>query len=291
MTLARSSPSLTILAAAREGEGDVNALLAALDPQLEPGVEVLVADSGGEAAYPDWVRRVSLPGALTPQLWAVGLRSVTTSHVALTTAALHPDENWVAEAGRAVQLGAAAVGGAIEPARRPGMVGWSILFCRYSPNLRPVPPGTQPPGDNAVYRMEALRRHSALWAHDFSEPFVHAALLAEGERLLTAEDLVVRQGNTVGLHHFARARFAHGRDFGWKRAQGRGRRHIVAHILSAPLVPLLMTARVARHLVMRRRLLLRFTLALPLIMWFYGFWAAGECAGRCDELRRRAGNA
>lgn len=291
MTLKRSFPSLTILAAARDGEGDVKALLAVLGRQLEPGVEVLVADSGGDAAYPEWVRRVSLPGALTPQLWAVGLRSVTTSHVALTTAALRPDESWVAEAWRAAQLGAAAVGGAVEPAERPGMAGWPILFCRYSPNLRPVPPGTQPPGDNAVYRMDALRRHDDLWSRDFSEPFVHAALLAEGESLLTAEDLVVRQGNTVGLQHFAKARFAHGRDFGRKRSQGRQRPRLVADILSTPLVPLLMTVRAARHVMRRRRLRLRFTLSLPLIMWFYGFWAAGECAGRCDALRRRVGNA
>jgi len=291
VTLSRSTPSLTILAAARDGEGDVNALLAAVGRQLEPGVEVLVADGGGDSAYPDWVRRVSLPGALTPQLWAIGLRCVTTSHVALTTAALHPDEDWVAQARRAAQLGAAAVGGVVEPAGRPGWVGWSILFCRYSPNLRPVPAGTQPPGDNAVYRMDALRRHGALWSQDFSEPFVHAALLAEGERLLTAEDLVVRQGNTVRLHHFAKARFAHGREFGRKRSLGRQRPRVVAEILSTPLVPLLMTGRVAHHLMRRRRLLLRFSLSLPLILWFYGCWAAGECAGRCDELRRRVDNA
>ena len=281
-------PSLTVLAAARDGEGDVKTLLDVLGRQLTPGVEVLVADGGGGAEYPEWVRSVSLPGALTPQLWALGLHSVMTSHVALTTAALQPDENWVAEAQRAAELGAAAVGGAVEPSRHPGMVGWSILFVRYSPNLRPVPAGTQPPGDNAVYRMDALRRHEALWSQDFSEPWVHAALLAEGENLLTAENLVVTQGNTVRLRHFSRARFAHGREYGRKRSQGRRRPHIAADILSTPLVPLLMTVRAARQVMSRRRLRLRFSLCLPLIMWFYGFWAAGECVGRCDQLRRRA---
>ena len=119
---------------------------------------------------------------------------------------------------------------------------------------------------------------------------MHAALLAEGEELLTAENLVVTQGNTVRLRHFSRARFAHGREYGRKRSQGRRRPHIAVAILSTPLVPLLMTVRAARQVMTRRRLRLRFLLCLPLIMWFYGLWAAGECAGRCDELLRRAGH-
>lgn len=287
MAVPLTAPSLSVVAAAREGEGDIHALLEVLTGQLADDVQVLVVDGGGAADYPDWVQRVSMPGASTPELWTAGLERAEAPYAALTTAALRPRDSWVAEARRAAATGAAVIGGAVEPAERPGLVGWSILFCRYAPHLLPVPEGTDPPGDNAVYRLDALRRHHQVWSGGFAEPFVHAALRLDGERLLTRSALVVEQGRGVSAGHFLRARFEHGRAFARTRSATHGRARLGVEIVSAPLVPAVMALRAARQVTRRRRLRRQFAAALPLVLCFFLAWAAGETLGRVDLLRSR----
>lgn len=284
-------PLLTVVVAHRDGEGDLEPLLARLAPYVDdPRLRLLVAyDSPMPSIFRDDVDRVTVRGGLTPHLWTAGLRATTTPYAVLTASTLCPREGWVEAALAACTGNHAVVGGVVEPAHRPGpgLGGWAVLFCRYTPHLAPVPPGTDPPGDNAVYRMSGLRRHEDLWADGFWEPFVHRALVADGESLSTSQDLVVEQGPRPGLRAFTRQRFHHGRAHGRDRARARGRAVVALSVLASPAVPVIMTARAARAVWGRGRLRTPFVLALPAVAWCYLAWAAGEALGGLDVLLGR----
>jgi hypothetical protein len=287
----RSWPDITVVVAARVGDGDLQGVLRALEPQLDAGVEVLVVDDapGSSAALPPWVRRLHVKDAAVPRLWAAGLNDVRSPVAVLTSATLCPRADWLAAARRAAQRGHAVVGGAVDPAPRPGVAGWTVLFCRYARYLPPLTNTAvpEPPADNAVYRLEALGRHRSLWSEGFWEPFVHQALRADGEQLSMTDDLVVEQGPVVSIARFTAQRFVHGRAHGRLRAAGESPAATLAAVGGAPLVPLVMTARVGREVWSRRRLRRRFMLTAPLIAWCFSAWAAGEAVGRVDALRMR----
>jgi hypothetical protein len=185
----------------------------------------------------------------------------------------------------------AAVGGAIEPAAGQRLVDWAVYFCRYAPYMKPLAGGAEPDiaADNAVYQADILRCYEPLWQEAFSEPFVHQAMRADGHVLALRPDLIVRHVGGGSVRGFARQRYLHGRAFGELRANGQGLLGATVASLSAPLVPLVMTGRAARQVCAKRRYRARFALVLPLLLWFYGWWAAGEVVGRVGEMRRRTG--
>ncbi len=284
-------PAITVVVAAPLGGGDLPRFLAAIEPQLDGDVDVTVAHDGrGQLGpLPTWARAICVPGGTVPALWAAGLDAVTAPLAALTATSLCPRNDWLAGVRRAAQRGHAAVGGAMEPDVRPGAAGWTVLFCRYARYLTPLPDGTapDPPADNAVYAMEPLRRHRSLWSGGFWEPFVHAALRADGEQLSMSDEFVVRQGAAVSLARFTAQRYVHGRSHGRLRSAGESSAAILAGVATAPAVPLLMTVRVGRETWRRRRLRWRFLVATPLIVWCFSAWAAGEAVGRVSTLQMR----
>lgn len=274
------------------GAGDEpTATLNALERQLGPDVEVIVVDNGGSAAYPPWVRRLSRSASLVPELWATGLAVATGRVVALTSAGLEPDPGWVARASALGDAEAAAIGGAVEPGRGLGMVDWARYFCRYAPYMVPVTGaargGVHPAADNAAYRTDVLARYRHLWQDGFWEPFVHRAMVDDGQVLAMTDDLLVRQGGGARFGDFARQRYHHGVNHGELRSQGMSSRSIRLAALSAPAVPVVMTVRTARQVWARRRCRARFVGVLPITASFYAAWAAGEAVGRVRAAARR----
>jgi hypothetical protein len=111
----------------------------------------------------------------------------------------------------------------------------------------------------------------------------------DGLALHMATNRIVRFRAGTAAAAFRRQRFAHGRRHGELRSAGLPRGRILAEATTAPLVPLLMTARAGRAVFRRRRRRVRFILATPLLLWFYGWWAAGELAGRLRAATRVPG--
>ncbi len=83
--------------------------------------------------------------------------------------------------------------------------------------------------------------------------------------------------SATGFGDFCRDRFAHGRDYAAERLteEGAGRRWL--YLAGAPLLPFVLTGRVARAA--GRRRLGPFIRALPFTFLFLGAWSAGEAAG------------
>jgi hypothetical protein len=283
------SVSVVIGAGAHEG---LEANLAALEPQLDDHVEVLVCEASPSPArlrdrFP-WARFVEVPGALVPELWREGIDRSTRDIVALTIAQMTPAADWI-ETIRGEQRRVEVVGGAIEPGRGLRISDWAEYFCRYANDMLPFAPRTNLnlPGDNAAYRRELLEANRDLYRDGFWEPVVHRKLAADGAVCWHSPALVVRQGRSFGWTAFMQQRLAHGRKHGHQRGEHFTPARNAIGLLGAPLVPFLMTLRVLRQVNAKRRWRLRAFVALPVIFSFNLAWAYAEALGHLDLLVKR----
>lgn len=277
-----------MVVACGEGLLATGACLGALQTQVTPDDEVLVVDDGTGHGPPAWARRVSAPGrSLVPEQWAAGLIEASRPVVALTSAAMVPGPGWLDRARRLASAPEAGRGGAIEPGVGLRHWDWALYFCRYAPYMLPLErtAGLEVAADNAAYRADVLEGYRTRWQDGFWEPFVHRAMRAEGHRLSIDPDMVVQLSPGTDPGAFARQRFRHGRSHGRHRSKGQHRVVVLVAGLTAPAVPPLLAARIARLVWTKRRYRARLVVALPAVVWFSAWWAAGELAGRIDALR------
>lgn len=290
-------PCTVVIACPRPGP-DPDACLDALADQVRPGDEVLVVvtedeDEGegpGAGPLPPGARRVvRRPGSLAPELWAAGLAEANGRVVALTSAAMVPDPGWIDHARSVAARTVGGVGGAIEAGEHLGARDWAYYFCRYAPYAPPLPAdaGLEVPADNAAYPTAVLEAYRDRWADGFWEPFVHAAMRADGHELVMDPGLVVRLSAGAATA-FSRQRYEHGRMHGRLRSSGMRRGAVAAAALTAPAVPFLLTARIGRQVWPKRRLRARAVAVIPLVLWFTSCWALGELVGRLDVLMGRS---
>ena len=287
----RRADSLSIVIGAAAGERSASACLDALADQLDADVEVIVAtgepwcDTGDRPA-----RTVEVADGLVPDLWAEGIAHASGDIVALLASTADPAGDWVERTRAAHRRGLTVVGGPIEAGDGLSIVDWGVYFCRYSGYMMPLAADAtlEVPGDNASYVREVLRRYQERYANGFWEPFVHAALHADGHRFGFEPGRVVRHAAGGSGRRFARQRLAHGRSHGRHRSRGVPAARVLVGVASTPLVPVVMTARVARTVMSKHRHRRRFAIALPFVFWFYCCWACGELLGRLDALRGRA---
>ena len=234
-----------------------------------------------------WASFTTTPGALVPHHWRDGIDAASGEIVALTISQMVPADDWIATILRELDTGD-VVAGAIEPGDRLRIVDWAEYFCRYARDMRPFEPRetVDLPGDNAAYRRARLESVRELYRDGFWEPEVHRRLHAEGARLRQTPGLVVRQGRSAGFAAFTRQRWLHGRVFGRERGARFSRARNLLGVLIAPLVPVVMTLRVAKLVRSKRRARGRLLSALPAVVWFNAVWAAAEATGHVDTLRR-----
>ena len=240
-----------------------------------------------DVAIPGWARWLIRSGGLVPVLWAEGIEHASAEIVALLGSNVVPAGDWVARVREGHAGSEAVLGGPIDPGAGLSVVDWAVYFCRYSAYMSPLVPDAdlEVPGDNASYRSDVLRQYHDVYRDGFWEPFVHAAMRADGHRLGFSPKRPVHHQPGTGIVRFCRQRFAHGRVHGESRSKSLPRVRVLVAAASAPLVPLLMTARAARNVFVKRRHRVRFVLAAPLVLWFYCWWAAGELAGRIRAVR------
>ena len=280
-------PLLSIVVAAMTSEISSEHCLRAVEAQVSPDVEVIVVPDVELVDHPDAAKR-SRTSRLAPQLWTHGLQRAKGTIVALTTTTVVPQPGWAAALVEAHGSEVAAVGGAIEPPAGGRPVDWAVYFCRYTRYMLPVVDHGDPelPGDNVSYRREVLASYTSLFSGGFWEPRIHEAMRTDGRTLLLDPRPVVRQGTGMRIGSFSKQRFLHGQAHGNMRAVTYPWHRKVLRSAGGVLVPFLMTARVLRILLARRRHLARVAWSLPLLFWFFTCWAAGETVGTWSRLER-----
>lgn len=286
-----ADPHVSVVVGSAAPLAALEACLTALEPQ-RGSAEVLVYEASESPSEIrerfSWATFQVVSGALVPELWREGIDRARGRIVALTISQMVPAPDWIdslVEQHRRYD----AVGGAIDPGPDLRVADLAEYFCRYARDMRPFEGHEclDLPGDNAAYKRELLEQHRDLYRDGFWEPVVHRALAADGVELWHAPDVVVHQGRSAGAAAFVRQRWRHGRAHGRQQGQGRPRRANLARALGAPLVPAVLTLRIAREVRSRQRSLARLVAALPHIVTFNVVWAAGEALGRLDAIRGR----
>ena len=279
-------PPISVVVASWRDTSGLAACLAALAEQADSETDVVVVSSFELPAdlvtrHPGY-RFIVATDLLTPQLWARGMEAATGRIVAITTGHFTPALDWLARI-RAVhvRLRPAGVGGLIDGPRDGGPIAWATYFLRYSSTFchdreREV---SDIPGDNASYDRAALDAHRDSMRAGFWEPDFHRLVRAEGGKLYIDPTIRVAQRGSFTFRAFCRQRLQHGRHFGSTRVFDKPLPIRLFRVLTVPLVPAVLLAKVTGRVLKSRRDLARFVTCLPALAGFILAWAAGEAWG------------
>ena len=276
---------LSIVIAVKDGSDNLPALLAAL-----PDTEIILACAGSPPAMADGATILTLPeDTLVPKLWSEAIRRASGRAVALTTTQFVPDANWLARLKAADVDRWAGVGGAIVNDSKAAARNWAIFFLRYSAFAPPLAAGEteEIAADNAVYDRDAIMQHSDLLDEGFWEPSFHRRFRAAGRKLSIDPTMIVVHHGTVSAENFAHQRYLHGRAYGMERAERGGPARNLLLLLSSPLVPPLLLARIVSRIAKKPAYRSKLLVAFPWLLRFTLAWAGGEAGGYVSTLARQ----
>lgn len=229
-----------------------------------------------------WKARAGASREHHDTLRTIGIRAATGDVIALTEDHAHMAETWcekmIAALGRLPE--AAAIGGALD-CDSDRLLNWAVWFCDFGRYQNPLPEHRSEfvSDSNVAYRRLALEKVRSTWQHNYHETAVHWAMVAAGFELCTTPRVVVwqaRSGLTLGAA--LRERYVWARSFAGTRARLIGAKRFVLAAIS-PLLPVVMTWRLAKIALQRGRHKSQFVRVLPLIVLLQTIWGFGEFVG------------
>lgn len=276
---------LTIVIARVGPSRSLDACITGFSRELDGRGIVLVMDSvrDGRICESPGVHVVERPaGSLAPELWRDGLLRASTPLIAFSTAQMQPREGWrTAMLDALRRTDSAGVGGPISPGASLSNLDRALYLLRYANYLPPVLDSNSfdPPGDNAIYRLDRLARLDDAWRDGFWEVDVHRQLRKRGQTLASAPDAVV---DFLGGGTFAPSlshRLMHARHYGAGRTSGRSIASRMMRSASAPMVPPLLLSRIMGNLRRRGEPIAPWLPAMPYLAVLLAAWSAGEATG------------
>lgn len=283
------TPDLSIVVVTLVDREHLNHCLAALDKQIAtarfetivPCDETLGDIAVLQAEFSS-ATFISLTGKRTyAEIRAAGAGMARGRLLAVTEDHCLPGPGWVQSIVDAHEQPPLAIGGVVEKTGPDKSLNWAVYFLDYLRYMPPVQAGeTHELTDlNVSYKMSVLQEIRNIWALEFHEPSVHAALEARGGKLWLSPDIVVHQKRQLHIGHALWDRYAFGRLFGSTRASSvsRGKRMVYAAL--APALPVLLVVRLTRLIMNKKRHTGEFIVALPYIILLASVWAWGEFIG------------
>jgi len=304
--MAESAPELSVVVALISGSSsDLERCLAALRAQEgAPPFEILVpydAPCAGSLAlrerFPE-ARFLELAGVDTraaragasrehhDALRTLGLRAARGRRIILTEDHAHAEPRWCAGLLQALadHPRAGCLGGAVE-CGAPGLLAYAVYLCDFGRYQNPLPESRAwyVSDSNVCYRREALEEVADAWRRDgtdYHETIVHGALAARGWELRLTPRVVVWQARGgLTLRRALKERLVWGRSFAASRVAGAPLARRLFRAALTPLLPFVLTARLLRGALARRRSAGRALLAAPLLLLLNTVWSLGELAG------------
>lgn len=279
---------LSIVVASKNTQRTIQLCLEALVQQSQSNdTEILVIDAStdGSAEIARRFKQITLikadPICLVPELWKIGIERSDGRLMAVTTANFIPAMNWVAELRSFLQSNHAAVGGVFDKLTPDSISQWAIYFLRYSAYLPSIIPqlASQLAADNAVYQRWVFEKYAELIAEGFWEHPLNRRLGADGYSLFLTPALKVSMGYFSPPADFFQQRFLHGRMFGAERAARVSHLRRLLYILTSPLIPFVLLARVSRNVLKNKADTIKFFSSLPWILFYLLGWSLGELSG------------
>jgi hypothetical protein len=172
-------------------------------------------------------------------------------------------------------------GGPISDYNYERLRGWVVYSCEYSSSLPPAPVGeTDDLNDaNIAYRRSLLLEHLDLLDDGYWPMTLHPRLREKGIRLLSVPDMVVYHRGPFHFRYYLRQRFLFSRAFAGVRAQTQSPWWRLAYLVGAPLIPVMLLARMTQRVFAKRCRVRQFILTLPLTVSALVVLVAGEWAG------------
>jgi len=295
--------TLSIIVTIVEGDESLRRCLSALQLQEEPPASEIIVPcddtvSGVEALRQGFpgvrfleIGRVSTSRPAGWHAWqhelydrrrAAGLAAARGELVAMVEDRVVPRADWARKFALAhASQPYAVIGGAIVNGCTAVFPFAAALcdFGRYEPPFRAGPAGYVS-DVNVCYKRWVLDSTRELWQERYHETTVHWALRARGETLwLTPEPQVEQRRSASGVGWLLAERFHWGRLFAHTRSREEGAGRRVLRTLTAPLLPIVMFARLLPWPFRQRRGAGRFLLAAPAIVLLLVAWSAGEAVG------------
>lgn len=249
-------------------------------------VEVYVARTGDgrdvERLFTDrpWATLIATDAdADVPTLRGAGMLAAGGGWMAVTEDHCVVDDDWLREFSACRDTAFQVTGGGMGNARG-GLVNWAAFFSEYGffSSARPAGEGfSLVTGANALYAPDVSARVAAWAADGMWEDVIHHRLASDGARFRFLPGARVCQNTTYGIASFCIDRFEHGRDYATTRLIEHPDMSRTARILTTPLLPFVLVARVGGAAA--RESPMNFLFALPFTLLFLAAWSVGEAVG------------
>lgn len=283
-------PQISVVIASKVGPPFIDQCLESIrDEVANLGAEALIVTPRSEAdvsriqaCFP-WVRVIRDPAVTkVPALRRRGVEDATGDYVAIIEEHCSAAPDWLHQALAAFAKGSyAAVGGAITDYGYHRLRDWVVYFIEYNGALPPVAAGeTDNLNDaNIAYPRRVLLEQLRLLDDGYWPMTLHPTLAARGDKLLSVPEMVVYHRGPFDFLYYLHQRFLFSRAFAGVRARTQSPARRVAYLVAAPVIPLMLLARITRTVVHKRCRVPQFIRALPLTVLAVIVLVAGEWVG------------
>lgn len=254
------------------------------DPSLS-GMEV-VSDQ-----YPN-IKILANEGQRSPlELASRALLNSQGDIILLTEDHCVPDQNWVSNLSQAFDEGYAAVGGVVQTYDDVSSVDWAFYFVDFYRYAHPVSnsPSATLTVCNVAYRRSELKKIEPSWKNFFHETAVNDELKTRFGPLKLTGEAQVSMSRHVRFSNAIRERYAYGRLFGCTRLKHATQQQRLIYILGAPVLPILIMARMLRKALINKLLCKQFIrsfvpLSCMVLAWSWGEWLGYLTHRRPEDL-------
>lgn len=254
----------------REGIGDLQARFSNVVFMSVSRIETK-APPGTQAAFIEIYDRLS----------AVGLDAAQGAILALLQDTTIPRADWCSQVLEAHDLPHEIIGGAVEHGGS-GALEWAVYFLDFGRYRLPLSEGpAQLVTDvNVSYKRAVLEAVRPLWIDGYHETLVNSTLVKQGAVMWQRPQIVVHiDRGRLALRSVLTERVQWGRLLGRLRSQGCSVGRRLAYLVSSPLIPLLLTARVTRRNLAVKQSRLQLIRSLPFLLLLATAWGVGEFLG------------
>ncbi len=283
----RTDLELSVIIASVNGLDVLEATLDALDALPERDqTEVIVVETLGKSTRKRLESR-SKPVIVVesnrepiPKLRYQGILHASGRLVAILEDHAQVQPDWATALIDAHRAPWAAVGGPVENGKQ-GLVNWAVYFCEYAAYMGPITEGEtiDLPGNNIAYKRPHLLRHAAMLEEGKWESWINDRLRADGLPIAATNAMVVRHIKEFQLVHFLAQRFHFARSYAGMRRPDQSWPKRLVYSLGSLALPALLSLRVTRTVIAKKRHLARFLLVSPLVGLFMTVGSVGEMVG------------
>jgi glycosyltransferase involved in cell wall biosynthesis len=281
---------VSVVVASLVGPPFIDDCLASLESEaLTCSAEVVVVACGTSAyaqrlrdKFP-WVTVVHVPERRSvPALRRIGIEKASGEVVAIIEEHCVAAAGWLGAAVAAHKAGSyAAVGGPVMDDGYRRIRDWVVYLCEYNGSLPPAPDGETSSlnGANIAYRRSVLIDHAACLDGGYWEASLHPVLHAEGLRFRSVPNMLVHHRGPFDFGYYLRQRFWFSRAFAGARRHALSLAHRIIYLVAAPVLPVVLLARIGWRVWEKKRYVRHFVGAVPLMIPALAVFVAGEWVG------------